>query len=102
MQAAATSEEPAKGVPGKGPGGPRRPLDQDSKQVDEQDYQLLKRFKSAADDEAATADAENEQEQLPAKRKRTPLFTIQDIIAAEKGKDLSYCVGFLSLSCVAQ
>lgn len=87
LQAAATSEEPAKGVLGKGPAGQRRP-DQDSKQTSEQDYSAYKRSKSAAaDDEVASAgqDADTVQEHLPAKRRRTPLFSIQDIIAAEKG-----------------
>lgn len=86
LQAAATSEEPVKGVLGKGPGGQRRVLDQDSKQLSEQEYHASKRLKGAADDESSLAgqDADNEQEHLPAKRKRTPLFSMQDIIAAEK------------------
>ncbi|WIA35089.1 hypothetical protein OEZ86_003575 [Tetradesmus obliquus] len=91
MQAAASSEEPARGVgrPGAGSGRAGR-ADQDSKLGDADPQVQPKRFRATPEDEpaafgSASQDAEqNGQEQLPAKRKRTQLFSVKDIMAVDR------------------
>jgi hypothetical protein len=77
------------GRPGAGSGRPGR-ADQDSKQGDAELQMQSKRLRGTAEGElgalgSAGQDADQSgQEQLPAKRKRTQLFSVKDIIARDK------------------
>eukprot|EP00775_Hariotina_reticulata_P006931 gene6931-7149_t len=86
IQAAASSEEPTANrmFQFNKVSGSQRRGDQDTRQSGEQDSASTKRFRAQSGDELDTE--LTEQEQLPPKRKRNQLFSIQDIIAAERGE----------------
>lgn len=77
------------GRPGAGSGRAGR-ADQDSKLGDADPQAQPKRFRATPEDEpaafgSASQDAEQSgQEQLPAKRKRTQLFSVKDIMAVDR------------------
>jgi hypothetical protein len=86
IQASASSEEPASSrmFQFNKVSGSQRRGDQDTRYFGEQDHALNKRIRVQSGDELDTEPTE--QEQLPAKRRRNQLFSIQDIIAAERGE----------------
>jgi hypothetical protein len=79
------------GRPGAGSGRAGR-ADQDSKLGDADSQTQSKRLRTAAEDEpgafgSASQDAEHSgQEQLPAKRKRTQLFSVKDVMALDRAE----------------